>query len=312
MSVVPYSLSFHGLISAPTFPERPAVICWLRLFHKEEQASPEFVAVLTEVPGNPGGSISNQHEFVADHLKRDFGVEFGSLTLFHVWPTDLLDSPSWTENDPNTATQIRSTTRADVEQLVGNRLPDLPSHEDLYPRIGEMGGGIWEEHFRPLFQAFPLAQLPPPHNPSGCEHIARFRIMRAAAEEQFDDQEAIERVAGQEFLGSLSPEDRAACWRHDGNWKTIADASAAILDRLGRCDPIDYVVAAEALHLAEREEWWLTSLFDDPILIGGDGFTNGQHRACALRFSGAERAAIHVADESLGLECIDWTFVDEG
>ena len=64
--------------------------------------------------------------------------------------------------------------------------------------------------------------------------------------------------------------------------------------------------------MAKIERGWLCSLFDDPVFIGGGSYTNGQHRGCALRFSGAERAAINTRDESLGMVCDDWVYGGDG
>jgi hypothetical protein len=50
---VAYRLQHHDLIScSPEWGGTPT-ICWLRLFH-DTDAGPKHVAVLTEVPGNPG------------------------------------------------------------------------------------------------------------------------------------------------------------------------------------------------------------------------------------------------------------------
>src|SRR5580704_8214963 len=129
-----YSLQHHDLITVPSYPHRPPVICWLRLY-RQRGASPECVAVLTEVPGNSGGSICNQHDVIADHLEQVFAVQFGSLALFHVWPTDLFETPSWTAIDLEDAPRATDTTRDAVERLVGEELADLPSHDDLYARV---------------------------------------------------------------------------------------------------------------------------------------------------------------------------------
>jgi hypothetical protein len=56
---------------------------------------------------------------------------------------------------------------------------------------------------------------------------------------------------------------------------------------------------------------WLESLFRDPVFIGGGSYTNGQHRGCALRFSGAERAAVVVGYEFLDEFSTDWQYEGE-
>lgn len=45
--------------------------------------------------------------------------------------------------------------------------------------------------------------------------------------------------------------------------------------------------------LRQRESQMLYWLFYDPIVASPDhGFTNGQHRACAIRASGADRVIV--------------------
>jgi len=307
-----YGQIYHGLINVSTFESRPPVICWLRL-HRLSDASPEYVAVLTEVPGNDGGSISNQHEFIAEHLYEEFGVALDSLALFRVWPAGLFEGPSsWMEVDLDNAPLATDTTRGAVEDLVGERMSELPSHGDLHTQVVQRGGGIVEEIFRPLFEAITLDRLPPPHNPCKCDHVRRFVQLRASIEGQANDGDVADRIAGRQFLESLSAEDRAGCWPHLGDWRIIAESSVEILDRLGPCDPKEYVKAAKRLGLRHKDEGWLISLFSDPVIIGGDGYTNGQHRGCALRFSGAKRAVVQIGDESLGWECTDWTYLGGG
>jgi len=304
-----YSLLHNGLIKAPCWGG-PA-ICWLR-HYRQPGASPESVVVLTEVPGNPGRSIGNAHENLTVFLENEFGVRLDSLALFHVWPADFSDPPTWTAIDPQNGEATEDTTRAAVERIVGEALSDLPAHDVLYAGVLALGGGNWQEHIRPLFEAFPVDQLPVPHNPAGCAHIDRFRRIRASVAPELDRSEA-DQLVGRRFLESLSDADRARCWRHDADWSSIANASVEILNRLGRCDPEEYADAAESMGLEDQDERWLVSLFADPIFIGGGGYTNGQHRACALRFSGAARAAIAIDDEVLGKVCTDWwTYTDGG
>jgi hypothetical protein len=51
----------------------------------------------------------------------------------------------------------------------------------------------------------------------------------------------------------------------------------------------------------------------DSIRIRNKRYSNGQHRACALRFSGANRAVIEVDIELLGEETeAGWTYVGGG
>ncbi len=54
-------------------------------------------------------------------------------------------------------------SRGAVEALVGQKLSDLPAHEDLYASVLSLGGGNWDEAVRPLFESFPVDRLPVPH-----------------------------------------------------------------------------------------------------------------------------------------------------
>jgi hypothetical protein len=84
------------------------------------------------------------------------------------------------------------------------------------------------------------------------------------------------------------------------------------VDALGRTDREDYVTAARQVRLRRKDRSWLWSLFADPVIIGGGSYTNGQHRGCALRFSGAERAAVVTGTESIGEQNVDWTYLGGG
>jgi hypothetical protein len=71
-------------------------------------------------------------------------------------------------------------------------------------------------------------------------------------------------------------------------------------------------VKVAPLDLPTGDLRWLLSLFDNPINIEGGSYANGQHRGCALRFSGAERAAVVTGSEVLGHVCTDWTYLGDG
>ena len=78
-------LTHHGLISVPGGASL-AGIYWLRLY----EVDGEVVAVLTEVPGNPGPSVVNGMEGSARHLSEQFGVDLARASLFDIWPRGWL------------------------------------------------------------------------------------------------------------------------------------------------------------------------------------------------------------------------------
>jgi len=85
-----------------------------------------------------------------------------------------------------------------------------------------------------------------------------------------------------------------------------------IVEVLGVCEHDEYLEAATQSRLGENDRSWLESLFFDPVDIEGGSYTNGQHRGCALRFSGAARAAVVTGDEFV--ETVDdaWTYEGGG
>ncbi len=306
-----YQIKYHDLFLLPATAPRKPLICWLRLFASEE-AERRWVAVLTEVPGNPGFSISNGHEQIVSALADRFGPDLKSGQFFHVWPQGLFDTgPSW--NEVTTAGhRVGPSCRGAVERMVGTPLLDLPEHEELYRRVTELGGGCVDETFRRIFEPFPVTELPPPHNPASCFHHERFlEILNNTPNVDVGFERELE--AGRCFLRSLTPGDLSRCRYHNGNWQAVAEESVRVLEECGdEADAEALLERAERARLPEVEKEWLCSLFEDPIFIGGGSYTNGQHRGCALRFSGAERAAIHTRDESLGYISVDWTYEGDG
>lgn len=308
-SHVAYRLVYHDLVPIPGDGDR-AGIYWLRLYEGEA----DRVAVITEVPGNPGASVTNRVEEIVDHIRSVFATG-DALRVYEVWPpgstgsVDALVSrvvlgpsaPEWTEAD-----------RAEIEAIIGAALPALPGHEDLYRRVRDLGGGTLTEAARPVFEAYPVADLPPPHLPFRCQHRARFeRMVRDIHSREGTSRAALLEV-GRAFVASLTPADLLACHFHDGDWRSVADESVRIINQLGPQERAEYRVAALQARLPDRERGWLLSLFAQPIDIHRDSYSNGQHRGCALRFSGAECAAVVTHWEALGEEREDWVYVGGG
>lgn len=297
-----YTIQHHGLIRSGT------AIHWLRLY----QSKGRFLAVVTEVPGNPGPSPMNGHRTLLDTLRKGFKVPRDRLTLFEICPSGCLESntsvsrveldhePRWIESSV-----------AEIETLVGP-LARLPDHEALVREVEQLGGLVKEPIMRHVFDAVRIQELPPPHRPSHCAHYGRFERILKDVPDMGQHWHSRALKAGSLFLESLQPADLKACPRHQANWRAIADHSVAILHEIGpRDDSEDYVRAASQ-RLDGKDRAWLSSLFRAPILIGGGAYTDGQHRGCALRFSGAERAAIVVRTEETGNFTSPWTYQGDG
>lgn len=81
---------------------------------------PKFVAVVTEVPGNPGGSMSNEHLTVQAALVSQFGADLDSIALFHAWPKGCFGNKAWWwKIDREGHAKDRDADRAEVERFVG-------------------------------------------------------------------------------------------------------------------------------------------------------------------------------------------------
>ena len=187
----------------------------------------------------------------------------------------------------------RTVTREDIEGHVGCALPDLPAHDELYQRVLERGGGTVPNIYRDVFEAVNVKDLPPFHNPSRCAHHSTFELLVDMAKGPLwshDDDLKI----GQQFMLTLTSEKVAECRFHNANWKAIADESVQIINGLGQQDASVYQRAAEQSRLSGEDRRWLISLFNAPIKVEGGSYIDGQHRGCALRFSGAAQAAVVV------------------
>ena len=157
---------------------------------------------------------------------------------------------------------------------------------------GDRGGRDLEDEIEePVFEAVHVDDLPPPHAPWKCAYAGRFEAMKAEfGKVEFSSDELA--AIGERFLESLSPEDRASCRYHEGDWQVIAQESIRILGQFPSTDRMDLTEAARASGLPANDRRWLVSLFRDPVVAHDRSYENGQHRGCALRFSGAKQAAV--------------------
>jgi hypothetical protein len=290
---------------------RPGIF-WLRLY----EGPAGHVGIVTEVPGNPARSVTNGISQIAYHIGKHFAIAPHRLVLYEVWPSGSPtgDSPDIHRVNLRGQTGWDKASRKEIEAHVGGALSRLPPHDDLYRRVLACGGGVTRKVLRSIFEAVPVLTLPPPHNPSRCRHSDRFgRTCHRQSASLAQRSEVVQDLeSGAAFLASLSPRDLDACPFHDAHWKEIAEESARIVQALGRGDTEIYVEAAHQAPLPSRDRKWLVSLFTDPIVIDGGFYTNGQHRGCALRFSGASRAAVVTGEEMLGEERVDWKYQGDG
>jgi hypothetical protein len=285
-------------------------VYWLRLYARPEGGE---VAVVTEVPGNPGRNTMNGLDSIVSYLHDAFQADTTTLLLFQIWPGGYVENTTEISRVSLGRRPHWSRVKlAEIEGLVGV-LPALPDHEQLLERVAALGGWTNDPIRRAVFRALPVNELPPPHAPFNCAHASRHEEILATLEAQDHDEEAAnERRAGTIFLASLTPSDLELCSYHQANWRSIADQSVAILEALGtRDDRGDYQREARR-RLRGKERGLLESLFRDPIVVGDGGYTNGQHRGCALRFSGAQRAAVVVDTEETGEFEYPWTYQGDG
>jgi hypothetical protein len=301
------TLLYNALFS----PASRRSIYWLRLYRLSES---RHMGLLTEVPGNPGMSVINASSLLNRDVAQAFAIRERDLDIFVILPRlrradGPIEAATYSQAPGSSRTEWRETSRRRIEALVGP-LPQLPPHSGLFSAVLARGGRK-HEWDREIFEAVPVSSLPPFHAPYQCAHSARFKSMLHDADDHSRD-EALR--AGQRFIASLTDRDRAICKYHQGDWAAIANASADIVARVDGRKPGAYLGAAEAVRLPKRDKMWLLSLFWDPLLLSQDRkeYTNGQHRGCALRFSGAEKAAVIVDFETIVDDHADWTYLGDG
>ena len=302
-------LVYHGLISVPLGHRRPGIY-WLRLYLC---GSDKAVIVLTEVPGNPSYSLSNGMSGILNEVVSRFDLSSKQMDVFQVTPIGAPGQPVSADVDrvsfAVSGPAWRRSTRAEIEKLVGSRLVALPSNAELYEAVLKAGGGNVREDLRYVFAGVPVKELPAPRNLFRCPLFAdrskaeRSHLRRADGGDE----------PGRTFWENMTVEGVRACPRHSSNWKAIAEASVEVIEAVGLSAATeDYIQTAEGKELDDDDRHWLLSLFTEPIIVIGGDYTDGQHRACALRFSGAARAAVVVDEKSLGSVVDDWTYGGDG
>jgi len=247
-------------------------------------------------------------------IRNLFGIDYHSLTLYRILPRGypLPEAPVILDK------RGANVSREELAALIGLQLPGLPDNQELRAKVIELTGGAEERYeTRRVFEAVPVSDLPPPHNPYQCANRARFEDIRRRRiiHDRRDQQEV-----GRQFTDSLTADEVATCRYHRADWETIANESVRVVEAVGRLKTRnDYLSEARRGALGGQEEKlgsdlrWLVSLFEKPVIISGGVYTDGQHRGCALRFSGAPRAAVVTGSARVALPALnDWRYEGAG
>jgi hypothetical protein len=137
---------------------------------------------------------------------------------------------------------------------------------------------------REQFRVVRVSSLPFAHNPFKCDH-----------RQLFDESAEDATAEGRRFFQSLSAAQFAACAYHQTtDWRTLASASVRLFRGFADRPVCELLRAVEGLPSSEWDREALYGLFVDPIVWGrgNESVTNGQHRICAIRASGARLCAI--------------------
>jgi hypothetical protein len=265
-------------------------IVWLRIYRP---AGEEAVALALEPVDQPGAGPVNDAEALTAAIRRAF-PDLGGLRVFVRFPDDPSEADNWIEiligEDGGADFAHHPTT--EVERLVAARLPDPGD-----PSCAGIGG---PEH--PLLALLPpdepesdpltelaviaVADLPWPHNPFRCHWKDRFETLR----DLYPAEDRERAMVGAHWFATLQPEELAACRYHQADWRRVAEVGVEILRGLDAEAVIEDALAAVEGRLGDSAEaGWCRSLFADPIICHREpvGLTDGQHRSCALRASGA-------------------------
>jgi hypothetical protein len=301
------AILFNDLLTAPP-QEQGYGIYWLRLYG--DGARP--VAVVTEVPGNPGQSVMNASEVIVEEIGRRFEIETASLACFIIMPAGFTEATrkAWRVH---VVPRLRwdDVSIADIEGVLGHPLEPIPAHEELFERVLALGGDPEDKVQEPVFEAIAVEQLPAHHLPFKCALADRFEAMKADLTDEASELRGVASL-GERFLGSLTVADRASCPFHAPDWRSVADESVRILKGSPFADQEGLVARARSAALPPVERRWLTSLFDTPLIVHEGSFGDGQHRGCAVRFGGASRAVVVRCYKSTPVEPAAWIYSGDG
>lgn len=282
------------------------LIVSLRLFRLPDE---RHLAFVTEVPGNPdpGRSAGFFRRLVA----REFSVDQASLELVAIWPKRQVDGrttvATWHLLPADSTFNLQVIDQGTIRAAVA-LLPPLPDHTQLFADVLDLGGER-RSLKRDGWEVVDVASLPPPHLPFKCHHYERFQQIVGS-------ERTIEAnlLAGRRFLESLTDDDCKQCPYHQADWAPIADGSAEIVELIRHGDAADFIAQAKRRRLPARDKRCLVDLFDDPIVLRNDRtkYVNGQHRGCAVRFSGAARVAVVVEGAITNEDPALWVYLGDG
>lgn len=282
-------------------------IAWVRVYPLEDGGA---IALAFNPADNPGPSVVNGAEALVDRLTRMFPAVEG-LRVFTRFPGDSREK-GWTElvfDEDRLEFERRAIE--EVETLVGDRLVDPEEDAATCAALGGENHPLLVLIPRPQPERNPLdeltvvavADLPWPHMPSRCTWKQRFEDL---GELYGPDRECP--AVGAHWSLTLDEADFKQCQYHQADWRRIADVSVEVLRGLPQNPQRGDVSAAIDQALGDTPEGrWCWTLFTVPIVWspGQDSVTNGQHRACALRASGAPLCVVdaggaHVAEPVAG------------
>lgn len=293
-----------GLLFSDLFAYDRRSIVWLRVFGVETGGG---IAVAVEPDDNPGRSSVNAAESLLRNLRCAFPA-LQPLRVFVHFPHDRHGS-GWIElcESDGEISFERRTTEILVSLLGVTALDEGDVNE---PTSAFFGGA---EH--PLLSLIPppdpprgplrnldiiaIADLPWPHNPCRCKWSERFEQVEAYYPSHGHPDPAV----GAHWFLTLSEDDLAACAYHRADWHRIAEVSVSVFRSLTNDATLEDVLTAIEVALGDSDEsQWCSSLFLDPIVCRPKepSVTNGQHRACALRASGAGVCVVDVGDDYVG------------
>ena len=142
------------------------------------------------------------------------------------------------------------------------------------------------------FDVVAVSELPPPHELSRCLHAKLFDAILETVPET-GNRLGRRLEAGRIFVASLGPDDCALCEYHAPDWLSITDAAVSVVQSAGESPTSEEIDRGRKLGgVKRRDEPFYWSLFDDPIIFGKGQFWDGQHRACAVRTSGARSLVV--------------------
>jgi hypothetical protein len=257
------------------------------------------VAIAAHLEDNPGSSVVNDAERLHEDIARAFDADPAALRLICYLPAFGRGEDRFTELILGAEPPFRRLERVELEMLVGTDLPHLSDEQATIAALGRPDHPALDlveppERERDAAEdltVVAVADLPFAHNPFRCPHGKRYEQILAT----YPDSWSSHAPAGAQFFLSLADDDFTACEFHAADWAAVGAASVELLARLQRGDGREAVEQlADQLLASEPERGWLVSLFRDPIhySAGADRVGNGQHRACALRASGAPCAVV--------------------